>query len=346
MALTEAQQEAAELATALIDFATGIGWDVAKKGVNQSYAWAHLTHPWHEGLQVFYSVDPETTDDKFIYGSVAVPLEALKPIIKSISRGHLRDTLPQGAQEQQWEVDVIKAIQSAELAPVPPTSAAHSAAHPDAVPPTEPSAAHPVPPTVEEAERAAHERASAAHTQEAVPPIVGSAAHIGEDGNFTTSPTAHAEMRAQKLSAAHQEDAMPPISDELEEADRRWCRDEAKAHLEQAGQPASQLDTIAAVEAQQAMGAKRNWSAVASPLTNDELLVQVPGRTITFRNRQSGRLEQTTVCTTKEAKRYLPKITPEGFDADEVGEDLRILHFLELGAGFRSIAVSQITEIN
>lgn len=320
MALTEAQQEAAELATALIDFATGIGWDVAKKGVNQSYAWAHLTHPWHEGLQVFYSVDPETTDDKFIYGSVAVPLEALKPIIKSISRGHLRDTLPQGAQEQQWEMDVIRAIHRAEDASVPPTSAAHSAAHPDAVPPTEPSAAHPVPPTVEEAERAAHERASAAHTQEAVPPIVG--------------------------NAAHQEDEMPPISDELEEADRRWCRDEAKAHLEQAGQPASQLDTIAAVEAQQAMGSKRNWSAVASPLTNDELLVQVPGRTITFRNRQSGRLEQTTVCTTKEAKRYLPKITPEGFDADEVGEDLRILHFLELGAGFRSIAVSQITEIN
>lgn len=320
MALTEAQQEAAELATALIDFATGIGWDVAKKGVNQSYAWAHLTHPWHEGLQVFYSVDPDSRDDKFVYEAVVVPLEALKPIITAASSADLVDILRETDVGEKWAADVCGALLKPKSAPVPPTSAAHSAAHPDAVPPTEPSAAHPVPPTVEEAERAAHERASAAHTQEAVPPIVG--------------------------NAAHQEDEMPPISDELEEADRRWCRDEAKAHLEQAGQPASQLDTIAAVEAQQAMGSKRNWSAVASPLTNDELLVQVPGRTITFRNRQSGRLEQTTVCTTKEAKRYLPKITPEGFDADEVGEDLRILHFLELGAGFRSIAVSQITEIN
>ena len=320
MALTEAQQEAAELATALIDFATGIGWDVDKKGVNQSYAWARLTHPWHDGLQVFYSVDPDTRDDKFVYGSVAVPLEALKTIITAQGSATLLDLLPQGPQEEQWEVDVLKAIQRAELAPVPPTSAAHSAAHPDAVPPTELSAAHPVPPTVEEAERAAHERASAAHTQEAVPPTVG--------------------------NAAHQEDDVPPIEDELDAENRRWCRDEAKAHLEQAGQPANQLDTIDAVEAQQAMGMKRNWSDVASPLTNDELLAEVLGKTLTFRNRRSGRLEQTTVCTAKEAKRYTPKITPEGFDAERVGEDLRIIHFLQLGAGFRSIAVSQITEIN
>ena len=203
----------------------------------------------------------------------------------------------------------IKAITRAQGASVPPTSAAHSAAHPDAVPPTEGSAAHPVPPTVEEAERAAHQRASAAHTPDVVPPT---------------------------------EDEMPPT--ELDQEDRFEARQEAKKHLEQAGQPASQLDTISAVEAQYVT--KRNWSAVASPLTNDELLAEVLGKTITFRNRQSGRLEQTTVCTAKEAKRYVPKITPEGFDAESVGEDLRILHFLELGAGFRSVAVSQITEIN
>lgn len=339
MALTEAQQEAAELATALIDFATGIGWDVEKKGINQSYAWAHLSHPWHENLQVFYSVDPDSRDDKFVYEAVVVPLEALKTIITAASSADLVDTLRETDTGDLWAADVCAVLLKPKSVPVPPTSAAHSAAHPDGVPPTEPSAAHPVPPTVEEAERAAHERASAAHTQEAVPPIAGRAAHIGEDGNFTTPPTEHAAMRAEKM-------AMPPIEDELDAENRRWCRDEAKAHLEQAGQPANQLDTIDAVEAQQAMGMKRNWSDVASPLTNDELLAEVLGKTLTFRNRRSGRLEQTTVCTAKEARRYVPKITPEGFDTESVGEDLRILHFLELGAGFRSVAVSQITEIN
>ena len=343
MALTEAQQEAAELATALIDFATGIGWDVAKKGVNQSYAWAHLTHPWHEGLQVFYSVDPDSRDDKFVYEAVVVPLEALKTIITAASSADLVDTLRETDTGDLWAADVCAVLLKPKSVPVPPTSAAHSAAHPDGVPPTEPSAAHPVPPTVEEAERAAHERASAAHTPDAVPPIAGSAAHLVGD-NFDVPPTAWAEKRA-----AHQAKGVPPTEDDMspEDLDREdlfEARQEAKKHLDQAGQPASQLDTIAAVEAQYVT--KRNWSAVASPLTNDELLVQVLGRTLTFRNRQSGRLEQATVCTSKEAKRYTPKITPEGFDADAVGEDLRILHFLELGAGFRSVAVSQITEIN
>lgn len=317
MALTEAQEEAAELATALIDFATGIGWDLMKKGVNQSYAWAHLAHPSHFGLQVFYSVDPEARDDKFVYGSVVVPLEALKPIIKSISWGHLLDTLPQGAQEQQWEVDVIRAIQRAEDASVPPTSAAHSAAHPDVVPPTEPGAAHPVPPTVEEALSAAHTKAA------------NDAAH--EAGEVPVPPTVD-------------EDVPPIHPDELDREDLMEARQEAKKHLEQAGQPAAQMDTIAAVEAQYA--SPRNWSAIASPLTSEELLAKVPGKTITFRNRQSGRLDEATVCTNAEAKRYTPKITPEGFDVESVGEDLRIIHFLQLGAGFRSIAVSQITEIN
>lgn len=324
MALTEAQQEAAELATAVIDFAHGKGWDVAKKGVNQSYAWVHLTHPLHEQLQLFYSVDPDSRDDKFVYEAEVVPLEALKPIITAASTADLIDILAEDGPE--WGRSLIRVLNKPTNAgggPVPPTSAAHSAAHPDAVPPTEGNAAHPVPPTVEEAERAAHQRASAAHTQQDVPPIEGSAAHQAKD-----VPPTEGDMSLE----------------DLDREDLFEARQEAKKHLEQAGQPASQLDTIAAVEAQYVT--KRNWSGVASPLTNDELLVQVLGRTLTFRNRQSGRLEQATVCTSKEAKRYTPKITPEGFDAESVGEDLRILHFLELGAGFRSVAVSQITEIS
>lgn len=333
MALTEAQQEAAELATAVIDFAHGKGWDVAKKGVNQSYAWVHLTHPLHEQLQLFYSVDPDSRDDKFVYEAEVVPLEALKPIITAASTADLIDIVDaDGAEWGRSLARVLNKPTNAGGGPVPPTSAAHSAAHPA-----------PVPPTVDEAADAAHQRASAAHTPDAVPPIAGSAAHLVGD-NFDVPPTAWAEKRA-----AHQAKGVPPTEDdmspdELDREDLMEARQEAKKHLEQAGQPASQLDTIAAVEAQYVT--KRNWSGVASPLTNDELLVQVLGRTLTFRNRQSGRLEQATVCTSKEAKRYTPKITPEGFDAESVGEDLRILHFLELGAGFRSVAVSQITEIN
>lgn len=336
MALTEAQQEAAELATAIIDFAQGIGWDIDKKGVNKTYAWVRLTHPWHEGLQAFYSVDPDTTEDKFIYGTAVIPLEALKVIITAASSAALIDLALETGKQWGRDITAMLAGVEREDAPVPPTSAAHSAAHPDGVPPTEGSAAHvppTVPPTVEEAQSAAHTRAlnDAAHDagEVPVPPTVeGDVPPIG-GGGYTL---------LRRLDDNWQE------TDELDREDLMEARQEAKKHLEQAGQPAAQLDTIAAVEAQYA--SPRNWSPVASPLTTEELLAKVPGKTITFRNRQSGRLDESTVCTNAEAKRYTPKITPEGFDAERVGEDLRIIHFLQLGAGFRSIAVSQITEIN
>ncbi len=336
MALTEAQQEAAELATAIIDFAQGIGWDIDKKGVNKTYAWVRLTHPWHEGLQAFYSVDPDTTEDKFIYGTAVIPLESLKTIITAASSADLIELALESGEE--WGREVHAALVNAEPkgAPVPPTSAAHNAAHSAAhsagtlampptaaasaahVPPTMPPIVPPiVPPTVDEALDAAHTKA------------VNDAAH--DAGEVPVPPTV--------------EEDVPPIRpDELDREDLLEARQEAKKHLEQAGQPAAQMDTIAAVEAQYA--SERNWSPVASPLTHEELIAKVPGKTIVFRNRQSGRLDEATVCTNAEAKRYTPKVTPEGFDAERVGEDLRIIHFLQLGAGFRSIAVSQITEIN
>ena len=325
MALTEAQQEAAELATEIIDLAQGIGWDIDKKGVNKTYAWVRLTHPWHHGLQAFYAVDPEETDDKFIYGSVVIPMEALKPIITAASSADLIELALETGE--QWGRDVHDVLVNAEPRdPVPPTDAAHSAAHTAgalAVPPTAAgSAAHvppTVPPTVEEAQSAAHTRA------------LNDAAH--DAGEVPVPPTVEGDM--------------PPTDIHPEELDREdllEARQEAKRHLEQAGQPAAQLDTIAAVEAQYASA--RNWSPVASPLTREELIAKVPGKTIVFRNRQSGRLDEATVCTNAEAKRYTPKVTPEGFDPEAANEDLRIIHFLQLGAGFRSIAVSQITEIN
>lgn len=359
MALTEAQQEAAELATAIIDFAHGLGWDIEKKGVNKTYAWVRLTHPWHHGLQAFYAVDPEETDDKFIYGSVVIPMEALKPIVRAAST----DAIPEDGEQLDLAPDTAEALRKCyalgDVTPVPPTGAAHSAAHTAGTLPMPPTGGtildglvRVLPPTVEEAQSAAHTRAlnDAAHDagevpvpptmDDDVPPIGGGGykliRRLGEDEE---SPLAESIREAQYRH--------PPEEDsDLDDAERLWTRQEAKRHLEQAGQPANQLDTIAAVEAQQRMGARRNWSAVASPLSSEELIAKVPGKTITFRNRVSGRLDESTVCTTAEAKKYPPKITPKDFDAESELEDMRIIHFLQYGAGFRSIAVSQITEIN
>ncbi|QRE00962.1 hypothetical protein [Nocardia phage NC1] len=345
MALTEAQQEAAELATAIIDFAQGLGWDIEKKGVNKTYAWVRLTHPWHHGLQAFYAVDPEETDDKFIYGSVVIPMEALKPIVKAASTADI----PEDAEQLDLAPDTAEALRKCyalgDATPVPPTGAAHRAAHRAAhtagtlaVPPTGGTVldglVRVLPPTVEEAQSAAHTRA------------LNDAAH--DAGEVPVPPTMDDDVPPiggggyKLIRRLDENDDIHP--DELDREDLMEARQEAKKHLEQAGQPAAQLDTIAAVEAQYASA--RNWSPVASPLTHEELIAKVPGKTIVFRNRQSGRIDEATVCTNAEAKRYTPKVTPEGFDPEAANEDLRIIHFLQLGAGFRSIAVSQITEIN
>jgi len=235
---------------------------------------------------------------------------------------------------------------------VPPTGV-EGAAHlgPDGnfdVPPMEQAAiraahmAEDVPPT-----SAFTELFNAAHPEIAVPPTYKPGDPPGEYRIDADSELAQ-QIRRQNSERVLN---LPPIEDaDLNADDRLFIAQEAQAHLAQAGAaaggPASQQDTYAAVEAQQRMGGKRNWSAVASPLSTDELLAKVPGKTIRFRNRLSGRTEEATVCTAKEARNHVPKITPFGFDPEAEPEDMRILHFLELGAGFRSIAVSQILEIN
>ena len=45
------------------------------------------------------------------------------------------------------------------------------------------------------------------------------------------------------------------------------------------------------------------------------------------------------------AEKHPPHITPVGFNPQSHGEDLRVLHFLEVNGGFRSVAIARIRKI-
>ena len=324
MALTEAQEDAVGLVDELVELAAASNWTAEKRGLSETHAWVHLAHPWKLPVQAFYAIDDEANRDVFIYGSLAFGQSALRGLIEGESEADLRPVFVGMGLSEDDALGQLQVINDRLLdyvtgneSPVPPIVPPTNAAHQQVVPPT-------VPPTVHEAASAAHSKASAAH----------SAAH---------------QAYEHEHSAAHMASNVPPTEDDdLDAEDRRWIAQEASEHMRQAGDPACQQDTYAAVEAQQRMGAARNWSGVASPMSNDELLAYVLGKTIRFRNRVSGRIDDAVVSTAREAKNHVPKITPIGFDTEdaEKNEDLRILHFLEPGGGFRSIAVSQITEIN
>ncbi|WGH22087.1 hypothetical protein [Gordonia phage MerCougar] len=190
--------------------------------------------------------------------------------------------------------------------PVPPTDAAHSAAHQD-VPPT--SAAH----TDTGDESAAHSAA-----QETTPEAFGI------------------------VPKADRKELLRDVQGHIGAAEKAKAPDQPNPLY-------SQQETYAAVRQQQT-NPHRNWSSVASPLTSAEILTRlgVNRKTnnhveITWRNSLSGTIDSTVVDGT--TVKYPPHITPADFDPEEHGEDLRILHFLQPGGGFRSVAVARITKI-
>lgn len=353
MALTEDQQEALDTANELVDYATGQqGWTKDKAGVNAKYGWARITKgDWK--LQAFYTVDCNA-EDKFIFGSDTVDISMVKAIIDSQDINDLADVMSKygsrayakeiaaALQAQATHEVVVSHVDTepATEAPVPPTvppttgavpptGTEASAAHTDPVPPTMPV---PVPPTFTD-EDAAH--LTSLPFDEAWKWLDDRCAKFGY-----VSPKEH-EFRKNMSPETHGKPKLTTPDD-----DEYWEAREAQAHHEQAGgDPANQADTLEAVRAQQAMGVRRNWSPVASPLTDAELLKAVAGNEITWRNRISRSKDHALVCTVKEAGKHQAKITPIDFDAEAAGEDMRVLHFLEKGAGFRSVAVSQIIEI-
>lgn len=161
---------------------------------------------------------------------------------------------------------------------------------------------------------------SAAH-QDTVPPTDSSAAHHADD------------------SAAH--------SNSVPDEDAAHVAKEALAHIADADKKKidtyNQQNVYGAVMDQQ--NEDRNWSKLCSPMSEAELLKRVLGREITWKNSFSGRFDSATVSTKKSAERHPAHVTPTGFDPEEHGEDMRILHFLEVGAGFKSVAVARIVSI-
>ena len=98
-----------------------------------------------------------------------------------------------------------------------------------------------------------------------------------------------------------------------------------------------------AVRDQQASGSRRNWSSVASELSNEALVKRVRGKTVHWTNSFTGRTE--TAKVTKDGGKHPTKVTPSNFDVEAAGEDMRLLHFLEEGGGFRSVAVARIVKV-
>lgn len=148
-------------------------------------------------------------------------------------------------------------------------------------------------------------------------------------------------------SAAHMRDddavppTVPPIEDSHPVADAAHLEDIAKEHIREAGDDHAQQMTYAAVKDQLS---SRLWSPVASELSDDVLLKRVVGKEITWRNSVSGKRDSAVVA--KDPVKHAAKITRSSL-AERPGstEDLRILHFLEAGGGFRSVAVARIVAI-
>ncbi|QRI45319.1 hypothetical protein SEA_ENNEA_85 [Gordonia phage Ennea] len=316
--LTEEQQDALDLAVQITEHAQKYNWAPAKghPKVNKKFAFVTLRRDLGEigveELKAFYAIDPDDADDQVTYtdpnGAVTV-LDTESGDVREQIENDFHIIQPGDPQPEDDQPDSEPV--DVDEAPVPPTSAAHSAAHTD-VPPTD--AAH-----TDEGDE------SAAHTEDAVPPTGKTVMeHVG---------------------------MVPEVPD-------RTVADESIKHMEAAekaktkDQPhplASQQETYAAVRGQHA-NPNRNWSSVASPLTSAEILTKLGANRksnnrveIVWLNSLSGALDRAIVDG--DGGKYPPHITPSDFDPEEHGEDLRILHFLQVGGGFRSVAVCRIKKI-
>lgn len=337
--LTDEQQDALDLANQITEHAEKYNWAPAKghPKVNKKFAFVTLRRDLGEigveELKAFYAIDPDDAEDQVTYtdpnGAVTVldtesgdVREQIENDFHVIQPG---DPHPEDEESDTAPVDVDEA-------PVSPTSAAHSAAHTD-VPPTD--AAH----TDTDDESAAH---SAAHSDT----DDSSAAH----SPYLEAAAKEVEELGQKTVMEHV--GMVPEIDEFDiAAEALGHKDAAEKAKPKDAEHAtwSQQDTYAAVRGQQT-NPSRNWSGFASPLTSDEILTKlgVNRKTnnrveVVWLNSLSGALDRAVVDGA--AEKYPPHITPAGFDPEEQGEDLRILHFLQIGGGFRSVAVSRIKKI-
>ena len=163
----------------------------------------------------------------------------------------------------------------------------------------------PVPPT-----SAAH---SAAH-QDSVPPTVKS------------------------VDAAHSKVAVPPIAANVKSANKHM-RDAAQLGKKNGEDvPISQSMTQKATREHDSLDTK--WSPF-SELPDEVLLKKVQGKEIVWFNSFANRKEHAHVKPAQYAGNHPARITGEVED----GNDMRLLHFLETGGSFRSVAVFRLQEI-
>ncbi|AKJ72410.1 hypothetical protein AU099_gp67 [Gordonia phage GTE8] len=337
--LSEAQQDALDLAKQITEHAQKYGWSPAKghPKTNKKFAFVLLRRDLGsigvEELKAFYAVDPDADSDQVTYTDPNGDARVLDP-----ESGDVREQIEndfhiiQPGDPQPEDNEPESAPDAVDSDAVPPTSAAHSAAHTD-VPPTD--AAH----TDSDSESAAH---SAAHTE----------------GDHLPSEEMEAIMPIEDDVPPTVGKTVPEHVGMVPEVEARAIADEAQAHQAAAEKAKpkdavhptwSQQDTYAAVRSQQA-NPSRNWSGFASPLTSAEILTKlgVNRKTnnrveVVWLNALSGSLDRAIVDG--DGGKYPPHITPAEFDPEEHGEDLRILHFLQVGGGFRSVAVCRIKKI-
>jgi hypothetical protein len=325
---TPEEREAMDMVDAIYEFAEDNRWTMVKSGVNKKYAWAQFSLMSDCGhLAVYYGIADatgEAPDDKFIFGKDAIPKELIRPIVESGTLEQIAKVLLDAGIDRYKDLVNGTGEYAAPVPPtVPPTSAAHSEGA-DPVPPIEGSA---VPPTSTDAAHQGDE--SAAHTEVEVPPILDDDSPFTDDGEDRVSNTTD-----------------PEFVDPYGETDD-FVAAESIAHIKDVEKQKS--DTYAqqmiydAVRDQQASGSRRNWSTVASELSNEALVKRVKGKTVHWTNSFTGRTE--TAKVTKDGGKHPTKVTPSNFDVEAAGEDMRLLHFLEEGGGFRSVAVARIVKV-
>lgn len=329
----EAKSEALQMATDLVDFAEQHGWEKTREPkANKKFAFVVLTRETNEigdseQIKAFYAIDADAENDQVIHVQPSG-----REVILDPEAGDVRSVITSN--------DEVYPPKDAGEHAVPPTSAAHIEL-PDE--PTaediDPDAAHQATEALDAAHRAAQEEIDELNDE------LG-AAHPGDEDEVV-------------------DDSVPPIGEQtipehfgvVPPADEADVADEAMHHMSAAQDAAvkgehavrSQQEIYGAVRHQQ-VNPGRNWSAVASPLTNAEILTKLGANRktknvveVVWLNSLSNTLDRANVSGG--ADRYPPHITPAEFDPEEHGEDLRILHFLEHGGGFRSVAVARIKRI-
>lgn len=357
----QAVADAKDMATGLTGFAAPYGWKVVGKGVGANKKYAHVKIQREvqtgensfsvETLQAFYAIDPEVDNDQvthtnFLGDAAILDIEA-GDVRAVVTREHTAWAPP--SEPEGPTGTIVSGLISVDGEPVPPTVPPTSQDE-GGVPPTKTS----VPPTGDA--DAAHPTTGAAHAgaeDQAMLESVGSgvsAAHL-----TIVDPN-------EIDDAAHQDASrmVPPTGRTVVEdfhivppADEQAVASEALQHAAQAKEHGadvySQQDLYGAVRQQQ-VAPYKNWSPVASDLSSDELLVKLGVNRksnnrldITWMNSLSNTLDRATVDGG--AEKHPPHITPVGFDPQAHGEDLRVLHFLEVNGGFRSVAVARIRKI-